>query len=645
MPSSGPFALLDDSGVAADAGRTSASRLYTDWVCDHVCHDATELDAVCAAVEADLCRGLHAVVLADYEFGSVLAGLARTSGEVRPADLPSLRFMMFRDLQRLRVDQVDAWLAAREAGGAAPTPIQPGIAGVMDLHASVTRGEFDAAIAAVHTAIEAGDVYQINYTFRLDFTVYGAPIALYRRLRARQPVSYGALIESPGGQWVLSCSPELFLDHQSAPGCLRARPMKGTAPRLSDAQADREAGLALAQDPKNRAENLMIVDLLRNDLGRVAQTGSVRVPALFAVEGHPTVWQMTSTIEASLVPQTHFADVLRALFPCGSITGAPKHSAMQLIRELESTPRGLYTGAIGWLDAPQPASCAPFCLSVAIRTLTLDASGDAEPEIRHGRMGVGAGIVLDSVAADEYEECYLKARFLTGLDPGLSLFETMRAQPSGVVHLERHLARLSGSASRLGFACDMEGVRFALRDYLARLFADEPDAGDAHAVRLQEFRVRLSLNKAGEVSLTSAPLRPLSLHEDGCVRLVLARDLGLPDTRAGDILLAMKTTRRADYDAGWQRAEKTGAFDALFCNTHGELTEGGRSNLFVKLDGRWWTPPLASGVLPGVMREVILTDPQWGAGERSLTPADLERAEALMVCNALRGALPARLAA
>jgi len=669
--SAGPFALLDDSGANGETpgGPCASSRLYTDLVHEHSCRDVAQLDQVCAEVEADLYAGLHAVVLADYEWGTALAGLTPLSArlqaerhlESQPAPQdppPALRCMMFRHVQRLSAEQVDAWLAAREAGIAADSPgassadlpplssassAPPAYAGVMDLQASVTRPEFDAAIAGVHAALQAGDAYQINYTFRLDFKVYGSPVALYRRLRARQPVRYGALIARADQRWVLSCSPELFLDYHSVPGRLLARPMKGTAPRLSEASADREAGQALAQDPKNRAENLMIVDLLRNDLGRIAQTGSVRVPALFAVEGHPTVWQMTSSVEAQLRPETRFADVLRALFPCGSITGAPKHSAMQLIRELESTPRGLYTGAIGWLDAPAFAQapeeaerCGAFCLSVAIRTLVLDAPLADSGGLRLGRMGVGAGIVLDSVAADEYDECYLKAQFLTGLDSGISLFETMYAQPeTGVRHLERHLARLDVSARRLGFACDMTQVRAALHGYLEQMFADE--RGAALAIGAREFRVRLALSKSGQVSLSSAALQPLG---DGPVKLVLAQDLGLAATDAGDALLGLKTTRRAHYDAGWQRAEQLGAFDALFVNTRGELTEGGRSNVFVKLAGRWWTPPLASGVLPGVMRAMLLADPQWSAEERRLTLDDLKGAEAVMVCNALRGALP-----
>jgi para-aminobenzoate synthetase/4-amino-4-deoxychorismate lyase len=468
---------------------------------------------------------------------------------------------------------------------------------------------------------------------------------LYRRLRARQPVRYGALIALPDGDWVLSCSPELFVEKQGE--TLHARPMKGTAPRSDDPAADRRAAEFLGNDPKNRAENVMIVDLLRNDLSRVAQTGSVKVPALFSVEPYGTVWQMTSTVHAALRPGTSFAGILRALFPCGSITGAPKHRTMQLIDELESTPRGLYTGAIGWLDAPSAAAhttsagtstpaanetaCGDFCLSVAIRTLTLSRS--AQTGQLEGKMGIGAGIVLDSVAADEYAECQLKARFLTHAEPGFELFETMYAtREEGVRHWSRHLARLSSSAAVLGFKLD-DTIANALRAEIAAKCAALP-AQTPH-------RMRLALSKNGTANITAAVLTPLA---DSTVGVLLGPDHAFPATDAYDLLLRHKTTRRAEYDRGWREAEAKGAFDTLFFNGQGELTEGGRSNVFVKLAGRWWTPPLASGVLPGVMRSVLLEEASGlQAAERVLTRTDLQNAEALMVCNALRGALPARI--
>ncbi|MGR3906994.1 bifunctional anthranilate synthase component I family protein/class IV aminotransferase [Burkholderia sp. SR8] len=634
---SASFALLDDCDSSASA---RSSRLYSGFVRERVCTDPARLDEVDAAVAQDLRDGLHAVVVGDYEFG-------RNLDRAQPGHAP-LRFLLYARCERLSRDDVDAWLAQRDGGG------PPSIAGVAHVAKSVSRDAFDAAIAAVHDALRAGDSYQINYTYRLNFDMFGTPLALYRRLRARQPVRYGALIALPDGAWVVSCSPELFVEKHG--DLLRARPMKGTAPRSADPREDAAAAAFLANDPKNRAENVMIVDLLRNDVSRIARTGTVKVPALFSVEPYASVWQMTSTVEAGWRDGTTFAQMLRALFPCGSITGAPKHKTMELIDAIESTPRGLYTGAIGWLDAPKPTQAAPavgalpdgargcgdFCLSVAIRTLTLDAAdadagattgtrdhATAAAGRRRGTMGVGAGIVLDSVAADEYAECELKARFLTDADPGFQLFETTAAtRADGIRHLERHLARLQRSADAFGFRFDADALRREIDARCAALDGDGP------------YRMKLALAKDGMLDITAAALKPLPA---GPVGVMLASAHGFAPTRADDALLLHKTTRRAEYDRAWQAAEALGGFDMLFVNERGEVTEGGRSNLFVKLDGQWVTPPLASGVLPGVMRGVLLDDRAFGAVERVVTVDDLARAQALLLTNALRGALDAVL--
>ncbi|HEF5874703.1 TPA: bifunctional anthranilate synthase component I family protein/class IV aminotransferase [Burkholderia cenocepacia] len=629
---SASFALLDDCDSTASA---RSSRLYSGFVRERVCTDPVQLDAVDAALAQDLRDGLHAVVVGDYEFG-------RNLQRAQPGDAP-LRFLLYARCERLSRDEVDAWLARQDGGG------PPSIAGVAHVAKSVSRDAFDAAIGAVHDALRAGDSYQVNYTYRLNFDVFGTPLALYRRLRARQPVRYGALIALPGGVWVVSCSPELFVEKHG--DVLRARPMKGTAPRSADPRDDAAAAAFLASDPKNRAENVMIVDLLRNDVSRIARTGTVKVPALFSVEPYASVWQMTSTVEAGWRDGTTFAQMLRALFPCGSITGAPKHKTMELIDAIESTPRGLYTGAIGWLDAPKAAAahagaaapgaaagCGDFCLSVAIRTLTLDPAGvdndadgthTATAGRRRGTMGVGAGIVLDSVAADEYAECELKARFLTDADPGFQLFETTAAtRADGIRHLDRHLARLQRSADAFGFRFDADALR---REIDARCAALDGDGA---------YRMKLALAKDGTVEIVAAPLKPLPA---GPVGVLLAAGHGFAPTRASDALLLHKTTRRAEYDRAWQAAEALGGFDMLFVNERGEVTEGGRSNLFVKLDGQWVTPPLASGVLPGVMRGVLLDDPAFGAVERVVTRDDLARAQGLLLTNALRGALDAVL--
>lgn len=622
------FALLDDSADPA-----GGARLYTGLVREVTCDEPGVLSDALREIEDATRHGLHAVLLADYEFGVRLAGVHTVATRRAPGQF---RALLFRELQKLDAVQTQAWLAAQDdapdanvAGNAG----NAGIAGVAALQRDVSEPAFDDAIARIHDWLSQGECYQINYTYRLNFDAFGSPVALYRRLRARQPVPYGALVVLPGarnvaGRAILSLSPELFLRHSR--GQLEAKPMKGTAPASGDVARDTELSAALAADEKNRAENLMIVDLLRNDLGRIAVPGTVKVPKLFEVTRFASVLQMTSTVTATLPEQTPFHAVLRALYPCGSITGAPKHRTMQLIGELESSPRGLYTGAIGWLDAREdaPGELGDFCLSVAIRTLELESP--RTDGLRRGRLGVGAGIVLDSKADEEWEECKLKARFLTALDPGFAIFETMQAtRDKGIAHLDRHLARLGKSAQYFGFRFDEAALRMQLDDVVKTLSED-----DTH-------RVRLAISHDGTPAITHGVLTPLPRT----VKVLLADATDATSatntTRADDLFLRHKTTVRERYDAAWKHAEANGAFDTLFFNDRGELTEGGRSSVFVKLGGQWVTPPLACGVLPGVMRSVLLEDRAFNAVEAVISRDDLLSARAIVVCNALRGVVPA----
>ncbi|XYJ10658.1 aminodeoxychorismate synthase component I [Telluria sp. B2] len=601
------FALLDDA--SADGHAQALSRLYSGHAGTLACTDAAGWDEVLREMEAALRRGLYAVPVLTYELGAHLLGI-----HARPMDAPLAQVLLFERCERMTAEQAARWVATR-----AGTGLNASSAGIAGVQANVDEAQFVDAIGRIRDYIAAGDTYQVNYTYRLRFDAYGSIFALYQRLRARQPVPYGALITLPDGGALLSFSPELFVRHEA--GTLLARPMKGTAPASDDAQADAQRAAELAQDPKNRAENLMIVDLLRNDLGRVAQTGSVAVPKLFEVTRFGAVLQMTSTVRAQLRPDAGLAEVFSALYPCGSITGAPKRRTMEIIDELEPDARGVYTGAIGWFDPPaggQPVG--DFCLSVPIRTLAL---GPGE-HLRRGELGVGAGIVFDSDAQAEYAECRLKARFLTGLQNDVEIFETIKASwEDGPRHLDAHLARIAASCAYFGRPFDMAAAHALLVDTCLAL----PQAG--------LHRLRLASGADGALSITAAPLAPLREP----VRLVLA---GTP-VESSDIFLRHKTSVRQRYDAAWRAAEAQGAFDALFFNERGELTEGGRSNVFVHIDGRWYTPPLSCGLLPGVTRAVILAAPAWKASERIITRAMLERAEGIMVCNALRGPLLAVL--
>ncbi len=596
------FALLDDA-----YSTPAISRLYSDLSEILLCADAHSWPDFFRATQNALASGLHAVALLSYETGAQLQAIAPCGG-VSTAS----RILLFKRCDKLNQEQVGAWLAQQDSQA---------IAGIADIRANVDESAFSAAINSVRDYISAGDTYQVNYTYRLHFDAYGSPSSLYRRLRQRQPVPYGALICLPQGEAVLSLSPELFVRHQA--GRLLARPMKGTAAATGDDASDQQLAIDLSLDSKNRAENLMIVDLLRNDLGRIAVTGSVTVPHLFEVNRFSSVLQMTSTIEAELLPDLPLTEIMSALFPCGSITGAPKHRTMEIIRELETEARGVYTGAIGWFDAPlAPDKVGDFCLSVPIRTISLQAADSAG--IRSGVMGVGAGIVYDSKAQDEYAECQLKAKFLTGLAPQFSLFETMHASKShGCRHLARHLLRLSGSAQYFGFPYHEKSIKQALQDFCENL---PPEV---------EFRLRLSLHPDGQFEVTSAVLKALP----AAVNVILA-------SRPCDtdfLFLRHKSTIREQYDLAWQEAESQGAFDMLFCNKQGYLTEGGRSNLFLRKNDVWATPPLSDGVLPGIMRSIVLANPAMRASEKQLTLKDLFDADEVMLCNSLRGTLIAKL--
>ncbi|PJJ20600.1 para-aminobenzoate synthetase/4-amino-4-deoxychorismate lyase [Janthinobacterium sp. 67] len=605
------FALLDDASTPG-----AGSRLYTGLAAVLRCSEGQQWPALLEGLQEALQRGQHAVSVCSYELGAHL--LAMPPRAARPDAPPLAQVLVFEHCTQLSQDEVAQWLDARVDTDAAP-------AGVAGIEANVDQAEFTRALHRIHDYIVAGDTYQVNYTYRLRFDAFGSPLALYARLRARQPVPYGALVMLPDGGALLSLSPELFVRH--AQGELTARPMKGTAPAAPADQTSENArrATALANDPKNRAENLMIVDLLRNDIGRIAATGSVKVPALFEVTRYSSVLQMTSTVQARLRDDASLADIFAALYPCGSITGAPKRRTMEIIAELEPAPRGIYTGAIGWFDPPSSSQAVgDFCMSVPIRTLALQPAGPGG--IRRGEMGVGAGIVLDSDPQEEFAECQLKARFLTGLTNEFELFETLHAsRADGCRQQERHLARLAASCAYFGFSWDADAARAALQAACTARPDDVP------------FRLRLALRHDGRFTVQSGVLTALP----ETVNVMLAPDT----TTAGDLFLRHKSSVRARYDAAWRAAEAQGGFDMLFFNERGELTEGGRSNVFVQLDGRWHTPPLSCGLLPGVQRAAMLADPAWNAQETVITRAMLARAEAIIVCNALRGAMPAQIIA
>jgi para-aminobenzoate synthetase/4-amino-4-deoxychorismate lyase len=465
-----------------------------------------------------------------------------------------------------------------------------------------TAGQHASAVAAVREHIAAGETYQCNLTDRLRAGTTGDAQALYRRLALAQRGAYNAYLDV-GRYVVASASPELFFEWVGDE--VRTRPMKGTAPRGRTTDEDARASRALRASAKEQAENLMIVDLLRNDLGRVAEVGSVTVDELFALERYPTVWQLTSQIRARLRPDVGLLELFGALFPCGSVTGAPKQRTMQLIEELEPSPRGVYCGAVGLVAPPTAPFRARF--SVAIRTAVVDrATGQAV-------YGAGGGITWDSDAARERAELHAKAAVLVHDPAEHRLVETLAFVPSvGLRSRDRHLARLADSAAYFGFAFDRDAVLEVVRHALAG--------------RSEPARVRVLLDRAGDVSVEVGALPEPAGRR---VRLVVDDD----PVDSASPWLQHKTTRREPYVSRALRHPE--ADDVVLVNDRGELTETTIANLAVRLDGRWWTPPTTSGCLPGVERARLLD-----AGrlhERVLRVEDLAAAERLAVLNSLRG--------
>ncbi len=580
-----PNSVLLDTVWPDGLDQTVGPRLFTRP--EHVLTAHTLADVLPLLAELDrlTAEGAWAAGYLAYEAGYAFEQIAPLT--TRPE--PLAWFGVYRAPQRLTGDDVEALLA--EGGSYALTEPQ----------FALDRPAYQARIARIKQYIREGEVYQINFTAPFRFGFEGDPVGFYATLRRKQRVGYGALIRA-GDVWVLSRSPELFFARDGRR--VTARPMKGTVRRGATGEEDAAQSRWLTADAKNRAENLMIVDLLRNDLSIVAKPGSVQVSALFTAERYDTLWQMTSTVEALLRPGVGTGELIRALFPCGSVTGAPKIRAMQLIDGLEDGPRDVYCGAIGFIG---PGGRAVF--NVPIRTVVLR---DGE-----GRMGSGSGVVWDSDADAEYDECLLKARFLTAPPPPeFALLEAIRWD-GGFDLLDAHLDRLRSAAAYFDFPYD----EAALRDRLYAAGADLQQ-GEAH-------RVRLLWDRHGYLGIDAVPLAASPFP--------LRRAVIYPDpVDSADPFLRHKTTNRPVYARAFAWAQQRGFDEAILLNERGEVTEGTRTNVFVRRGDRLLTPPLASGGLGGVYRAHILAT-KAGAYEEVLSVPDLLRADAVYLCNAVRG--------
>lgn len=479
---------------------------------------------------------------------------------------------------------------------------------ISKLRLNTTKKRYLSNIKKIKRFIEKGDTYQVNYTIKYKFNFSGSPFCFYQTLRRNQPVSYGAFIKFDGS-YILCFSPELFFRKKGAE--IFVRPMKGTAQRGITPKADEKIKNTLKQDEKNKAENVMIVDLLRNDLGKISQIGSVFVPGLFNIEQYKTLFQMTSTIKSKLNKNINLLNLFSSLFPSGSVTGSPKIRTMQIIRQLEKEERKIYTGAIGFI---QPDKTAVF--NVAIRTILLNK--------HRGEMGVGSGVTYSSDAKSEYEECKLKAQFLTY--PQFQLIETMRwSQKEGFFLLSGHLKRLKRSAIFFGFFYNEPRLKQHLKQAVKNL-----SKAFSYKIRLLLFedgQITIEVSKLDKPKIATKPKALLSNYS----------------TSSCDPFLYHKTTQRRLYDQEYKKYSRQGFYDVLFKNERGEITEGAISNIFIKKGHLFYTPPLGCGLLGGVFREFFLRQNKKIVKEKILTADELKKADEIYLVNSVRGMVKIRL--
>jgi len=462
---------------------------------------------------------------------------------------------------------------------------------------SVNMKEYDAGIQAIKQAIENGDTYQTNYTIRLNAKFEGDDIAFFQQLKRAQKSNYCAYINT-GDHRILSASPELFFHLEGDQ--ITTRPMKGTTKRGRTFEEDQEAASWLYHSEKNRAENVMIVDLLRNDLSIIAEPFTVRVPKLFEIEHYPTVHQMTSTITAKVSANVKMADIFKALFPCGSITGAPKISTMNIIEQLEKTPREVYCGAIGYFTPNREA-----VFNVPIRTVVIHSkTGMAE-------YGVGGGITWDSSTEGEYEEILAKASLLEVKRPEFQLLESLLLKDGEFFLMQEHLNRLKNSAHYFGFPFHLEEVRQTLLDFAGRYIRGE-------------YKVRLLIDQKGEWTMEAQPLTKLPSP----FKIVLADE----PIDKNNPFIYHKTTNREVY-SHFQR-KFPHASDVLLWNEEGELTEFTNGNVVLEMDDGLWTPPVTSGLLVGTYREKLINEGK--ISEKRLTVEDLKKSSKLWFINSVR---------
>lgn len=615
------FVFLDTSNPDHE---NVESFLFLEPVERMICRAGDDLENYLTRLQQHLAKGYYLAGWVGYEFGVMLEGkIGGLSTCSSPSNLVLADLGVF-----LKPYRFDHYTGQNNFPFETRNKVTKEKYTISALRPNMLQEEFIEGLDHVQQYIVAGDTYQVNYTMKLLFDFEGSAEKLYFVLRKNQSVAYSAYIKN-GKERILSFSPELFFRKKGDE--ITVRPMKGTARKGKNSWEEELNRTELHHDIKNRSENVMIVDLLRNDLARLMHghgESSVFVDSLFDVESYESLLQMTSTIKAQSAPEAmsklKLTELFRALFPCGSITGAPKIRTMQIINELEKEQRGVYTGAIGYFG---PDGSAVF--NVPIRTIRLDQ--------KRGEMGIGAGITHDSVPEDEWKESLLKGRFLTHSQPDFQLFETMLWRPgSGYWLLEQHLERLADGARFFKFSCDLGKIRERLSQQETH---SEESCRRVRLVLEKDGRILVTAVSCAEPQVTGLPVYPEK--QNGSAAALI--DFSSHKIDSGEPWPFYKTTRRRLYDEEYERAREKGLFDLIFCNQRGEVTEGCITNIIIYSKGQYRTPPVASGLLPGVMRNYLIEEGAVDIAETVLSMEDVRSAEAIYLCNSVRGLVQVHL--
>jgi para-aminobenzoate synthetase/4-amino-4-deoxychorismate lyase len=574
--------------------------LFENPVAEIICHKGEDLRAYFQKIDELRQSGYYISGYVSYEAGYYLVDkndFKITHQNNQGAIL--LHLYAFKNVTRIPQAELNDYFNQLDVGDIT----------LNNLTFGLSKAEYAKGFEIIQQNIKDGNTYQINFTTKFHFDCVGSDLALYQALRARQKVEFGAFLKFPEHS-VLSISPELFFRKNGQ--YIEAKPMKGTFPRAKDPIEDQSIIDFMRQDEKTLSENVMIVDLIRNDISRITQPGSVAVKNLFEIQSYETVHQMISTVTGKVDKAISVEEIFTNLFPCGSITGAPKISTMKIIEQIEKAPRGIYTGAIGYITPEND-----MCFNVPIRTAILQKDGSAE-------LGVGGGIIHGSVCEDEYNECILKAKFLTSVQK-YQLIESMLwdARTQKILRLDQHIARLTESVEALNFQLNIAELTQKLNDFVK--------------LRIQQdSKIRVLLHRDGQLEISHSTIEA----QTDDVKYIMLSDHKID---ANNILLKYKTTERSLYEAEFQNAADQNCYDVLFMNTNDEITECSRHNLFIKKEGQWFTPPLESGLLGGMKRAELIAELKENCTVKVLTLSDLQNADRIFVTNSVRGLVEVKL--